>query len=112
MPLLPSPGPCWELQLFDGVRNGPLLVGANCTPARALELTAMFEKWVAEYKYWQDYGGSIGAYEMDEIYLAARSYAGADFEILGEVSFILVSKDLGQVWHVSEGVFSKEETPA
>lgn len=98
------------LLLFDSVRNGPIVVRSECTPGEALKIVALLEKFVAEYGAWNDIGGEAGCYEMDEVYLKATALAGSEFEMLGEVSFVLVNE--GQAYSCANGKLELIQVPA
>ena len=102
----PNPKLRWELHLFDGIRNGPIVVGADLTLKAAERLVTKFEELIKKYAQWADYGGETGCYQMDEIFVKARELAGSEFEILGEVSFLLVNRDANEVWNIGEGTLS------
>lgn len=108
MPLLPFRARC-DLQLFDSVRNGPIVVKTDCTPGECLRHATSIEKMLSRYRTWEEIGGEVGCLEMDDAYVKAMRLVGSEFEIRGEVTFLLAVKDLGQVWSLAQGVFTLVE---
>ena len=106
--LSPSPNPklLWELHLFDSVRNGPIVVGSGLTLKKAERLVTKFEVLIKKYRQWEGYGGEVGCFQMDEIFIEVRELAGAEFEILGDVSFLLVNREANETWNIGEGTLS------
>ena len=98
----------WELQLFDGIRNGPIVVKKFCTPDEAVEITRKIEKGQRDYEAWCEYGGEVGYSKADDVYLELIKLAGAEFEVVGVVTFLLVNKQINQVWSLKEGAFTLE----